>query len=667
MVGRLYQILVSYAVSCRLGDPCGALSGSDLNILLTWEKSDLGRLKALGIDPQALEWAIATRLQLLALWVKGASTSEWQALPEILLNFWKLTLPLALHLVSLSRDRSGGEESRLPLVQGIVGLQGSGKSTLAASLKQLITYLGCSCLAFSLDDLYKTFADRQVLQAQFPQLKWRGVPGTHDLDLGVQVFEQLRRGQPAQIPRFDKSTWGGLGDRAGYEVVTAADIVIFEGWCVGMNALPRAILANHSEFTLTCGIALVEYQRLWRYLDRLLVLDAPNYVWSLAWRQGAEVQASQGLSDLEVADLVAYFWQALPPYLYFADLLNLPTQVNLVVEIDRGRNFEAIYMLSAARKDFMRILLLSSDLSEQKYWSESLADFAEFELESDVVQAIAKLSAISSQSAFDYILLSLEFDQVQSICAQITAATEAPVLLIASLPMQAELAPLIKAGALDLLTQQQTRAEVQARLTQASSVRSLQHQVEQSKVDLREMAEALAEALAAIAQQEKLDYLTQVYNRSYFYQQLESEWRRLAREQENLAVILLELDYFRQLNALYGHQSGDDCLKQIAELIKQELKRPADLVARYSDYQFSLILPSTDAGGAIHVTRNIQNQIEQLDLPQGKLSLSVGICSTVPNSDLASESFLRVAEQALLEAKEQGRDRIILKAFEAHV
>lgn len=667
MFGRLYQILVCYAVNCRRGR--AVLTDASLAILLTWERSDLRRLEALAIDAQALELAIKARLQLLAEWVRSVSDSQFEDLLGMLPNLWRLTLPLALQLVNQYRAEADTDCSKAKtlLVLGIVGLQGSGKSSLAASLHQLITLLGHRCLAFSLDDLYKTYAERQALQVRFPQLKWRGAPGTHDLDLGVAIFEQLRQGKPAQVPRFDKSAWGGAGDRAGYELVETADVVILEGWCVGMTTLPMALLANQSEFTLSCGLALADYQRLWQYLDRLLVVYAPNYAWSLAWRQEAEMKTRQGLTAPEVAEFVSYFWQALPPSLYFPELLHRPNWQSLVVEIDRKRNYEAIYMLSAARKDLMqRILLFSPDLSEQKYWSELLADLAELELEISLEPLPSK---VSTRSDLDYILVSLQFDQLQSSCTKLIAATDVPVLLLAppQVPEQAKVAPLLKSGALDLLTQQQTKAEVETRLAHASFVRSLQRQIEQSKLDLKEMAQALAEALGEIAQKEKLDYLTQVYNRSYFYQQLDTEWRRLARGQENLTVVLLELDYFRQLNSLYGYQSGDYYLQQIAKLIKQQVKRPADLVARYSDYQFGLLLPSTDAGGAIHVTRNIQNQLDHLDLPQGKVSLSVGICSTVPNSEVESESFLRVVEQALLEAKEQGRDRIILKAFEVHV
>jgi len=87
-------------------------------------------------------------------------------------------------------------------------------------------------------------------------------------------------------------------------------------------------------------------------------------------------------------------------------------------------------------------------------------------------------------------------------------------------------------------------------------------------------------------------------------------------------------------------------------------------VARCADHQFSLVLPNTDAGGAIHIARLIQKDVQKLELVQGPISLSIGISSTVPTLNHTSEDFLQASEQALAEAKDQGRDRIILKAFE---
>lgn len=91
-----------------------------------------------------------------------------------------------------------------------------------------------------------------------------------------------------------------------------------------------------------------------------------------------------------------------------------------------------------------------------------------------------------------------------------------------------------------------------------------------------------------------LDYLTQVYNRRYFDEYLQQEWRRLLRQQEPMAIIMCDIDYFKNYNDAYGHQEGDRCLQEVAKAIHQALKRPADLVARYGGEEFVLVLPNTD-------------------------------------------------------------------------
>ena len=144
-----------------------------------------------------------------------------------------------------------------PLIQGILGGQGTGKTTLCQVLRLIIGKLGYSTVSLSLDDLYKTYADRQQLQKADPRLIWRGPPGTHDIDLGIAVLDKLR-GSPTrhlaavdnpksdalkpdlinkniEIPRFDKSAYGGAGDRSQPEIISSADIVLFEGWFVGVN------------------------------------------------------------------------------------------------------------------------------------------------------------------------------------------------------------------------------------------------------------------------------------------------------------------------------------------------------------------------------------------------------------------------------------------------
>ena len=160
------------------------------------------------------------------------------------------------------------------------------------------------------------------------------------------------------------------------------------------------------------------------------------------------------------------------------------------------------------------------------------------------------------------------------------------------------------------------------------------------------------------------DSLTQIANRYDFNQTLEKEWRRLGREAAFLSVILADIDYFKQYNDTYGHLAGDACLQLIASALKDIIKRPADKVARYGSDEFALILPNTDAAGALLVAKSILNRIKALQIPHSSsvvaeyVSISLGVASLLPTQLLTSDSLIQMVDRALLTAKQHGRDRI---------
>jgi D-glycerate 3-kinase len=271
----------------------------------------------------------------------------WAILPML----WHYWLPLAQSLANQQ------EKIGRTFIQGLLGGQGTGKTTLGIVLKVLLLHLGKSFLSISLDDLYKTYADRQKLQDRRPDLIWRGPPSTHDVDLGIQVLQQLRdrplgNSQPIEIPRFDKSLHHGAGDRIEPEISYGADIVLFEGWFVGMRPLPTSAFRNFvppilsesdREFALECNANLYNYLPLWEYLDHLIVLVPEDYNYSLQWRIEAEhklmATGKAGMNDQEITQFVEYFWKALHPELFMpriTDLDNSAAYADLVVQISRS-------------------------------------------------------------------------------------------------------------------------------------------------------------------------------------------------------------------------------------------------------------------------------------------------------------------------------------------
>ncbi len=162
-----------------------------------------------------------------------------------------------------------------------------------------------------------------------------------------------------------------------------------------------------------------------------------------------------------------------------------------------------------------------------------------------------------------------------------------------------------------------------------------------------------------------MDGLTRIPNRRKFDEYLALEWKRLYRNKDYLSVILCDIDFFKLFNDHYGHQAGDECLQKVARAIHGCVMRPADLAARYGGEEFVIVLPNTDAGGAMVVAEKVRARVGELMIPHARsrvsenVSLSLGIAAMVPGSDNSPESLVAKADHALYEAKGGGRNRSV--------
>ncbi len=166
-----------------------------------------------------------------------------------------------------------------------------------------------------------------------------------------------------------------------------------------------------------------------------------------------------------------------------------------------------------------------------------------------------------------------------------------------------------------------------------------------------------------------VDGLTEIANRRSFDERIKNEWKRLCRDKTPLSLILCDIDHFKLYNDNYGHQAGDDCLRAVAKAMSSLLKRPADLVARYGGEEFGVILPNTHFQGAALVAETIREGVQLLKIPHAHsatsdyVSLSLGVSSTVPSHELSAEILISTADKALYEAKENGRNRVVLNTI----
>ncbi len=158
------------------------------------------------------------------------------------------------------------------------------------------------------------------------------------------------------------------------------------------------------------------------------------------------------------------------------------------------------------------------------------------------------------------------------------------------------------------------------------------------------------------------DGLTGLANRRRFDEALENEWQRALREQQPLSLIMLDIDYFKEFNDIYGHQAGDDCLKKVAACLRKNVRRAGDLVARYGGEEFVVVLPNTDLEGAREVADAMNRTVRDMNLRhkgshgRDHLTISAGVACGIPSRGHDSVKVLEKADQALYRAKRAGRD-----------
>lgn len=316
--------------------------------------ADQLRAQAFGITPENVDEVIYRRSHLLKSILpefnQFCQTTLQVQTQDMLQVLWDVWLPLGIRLAS-ARQNLGR-----PLIQGILGGQGTGKTTMSKVLSLILQQLGYRTVSLSLDDLYKTYSDRLALTQRYPRLIWRGPPGTHDIDLGLNILDQIRQCQsPVIVPRFDKSAYGGAG-RTTPEIVSGVDVLLFEGWFLGVRPInpdafdtapPPIITDEDRQFARDLNHQLRDYLPLWERLDSLIVLYPTDYRCSLEWRKQAEQQmiavGKSGMNDSEIEEFVNYFWRSLHPELFIQPLIKYPTVVDLVIEIYPDHSFGRVY------------------------------------------------------------------------------------------------------------------------------------------------------------------------------------------------------------------------------------------------------------------------------------------------------------------------------------
>lgn len=257
----------------------------------------------------------------------------------------------ALDAVEALVHQALGEFRWRPLLIGICGAQGSGKSTLAGSLAERMVAKGVTTAVLSLDDLYLGRAERERLAGTVhPLLRTRGVPGTHEVKLGLAIIDALAHHIAAALPRFDKAKDDRAPPEAWDEAAAGTALLILEGWCVGavpqadealaepVNALERDEDPAGVWRRFVNDALAGDYQRLFGRIDRLVLLAAPGFDVVHHWRTEQErdlraaASETAGMSDEEIGRFIQHY-ERLTRHI----LSEMPGRADLTLELAADR------------------------------------------------------------------------------------------------------------------------------------------------------------------------------------------------------------------------------------------------------------------------------------------------------------------------------------------
>ena len=231
-----------------------------------------------------------------------------------------------------------------------------------------------------------------------------------------------------------------------------------------------------------------------------------------------------------------------------------------------------------------------------------------------------------------------------------------PIIFLTSLAKDEDLERGIEAGGDDYLFKPVSEVVLSAK------VRAMQRIV-QIRQSLLVLTRKLDEANRELTRLSAVDGLTGIANRRQFDEALLREWRRCQRGGTSLALLMCDVDSFKQYNDNYGHQAGDECLKTVAGLMQGKLRRPADIVARYGGEEFAAILPDTGLDGALLVAEAMRSAVHGHGLTHEAstadvVTVSIGVAFTQPQQAEDLPRLIGAADWALYEAKRLGRNRV---------
>ena len=313
--------------------------------------------------------------------------------------------------------------------------------------------------------------------------------------------------------------------------------------------------------------------------------------------------------------------------------------------------------MNTTEPNLQRILLVDDDLVVRAKVSESL--------EQDGFEVILAKNGNDGIAAYqqhrpDLILVDAVMPILDGFefCEQLKNLGErlTPILMITSLDDNESVDRAFASGATDYITKPINlpvlRQRVRNLVRQSHLIKNQLTELQQANQDLKLLA--------------NLDSLTKLSNRRGFDDYIQKEWDRMKRIKAPLSLIMCDVDFFKNYNDRYLHPNGDKCLVKVAMSMRSTVRRSGDLVARYGGEEFAIVLPNTDALGAVSVGENVRSAIKGLQITHEAsavcpyVTVSVGVSTIIPNSENDFQALINAADRALYQAKSQGRDRVTM-------
>ena len=291
---------------------------------------------------------------------------------------------------------------------------------------------------------------------------------------------------------------------------------------------------------------------------------------------------------------------------------------------------------------------------------------------------LLKINNLKSDPAVDLIILDIVLGKENGIdiCSEVKkhpAYKEIPIIMITAQKESEYLKEAFEAGAIDYLKKPIKKIEFMARVNSAIKLRKeTKARIEREK-ELLKLSQELKKANQKLEKMALVDGLTGISNRRLFDKTLKNELKRAKREKSILSLIMIDIDNFKEYNDTYGHQQGDECLKEVASVLDENAKRAADFAARYGGEEFAVILPDTAEDGALKIAEDIRKEIIDLKMEHQNspiadhVTISLGVSSIKAAKKIDQElinSFIDKADQALYQAKESGKNKTVYQSFE---